>query len=191
MDKTTLVGKRDREIQGTLLYALHCAEIPVTFLDWDFVPQLDEFQLVVATPLFDTAGPRAANDRVLKALKRAGIYEKMPIRKLFVKSPKDPTVKILEQEARLRAEGDVHIVANPTANTISYFIMFTPYVSGGGAVRARSVSGEAALREFLEGQLEIFPEYVGAAVAQLSRRGNATIPHVQLTLKKVRRLGLA
>jgi len=190
VDKATLVGKREQEIQGALLYALHRAEIPVTFLDWDFVPQLDELQLVVATPLFDTAGPREANDRVLKALMRTGVYQKMPIRKLVVKSPKDPTVKMLEQEALLRAEGDIHIVANPTANTISYFIMFTPYVSGGGSVRARSVNGDVALREFLEEQLEIFPEHVSSAVARLSHRGNATVPHVQLTLKKARRLGL-
>ena len=168
------------------------ANLPVTMLDWEYSSELNELQLVIATSLFDTAGPHEANARVLAALQHAGIYHQMPIRRIFVKSPHDPAVKALQEEMRLKAEGSIHIVANRVVGGAdNYSIFFTPYASPGGAVRARVVTDNKQLKEFLERQLEISAHPLTSAILQLDSGRSASIPHVQLTLRKARRLGLA
>ena len=48
MDQTPLVNS-DIEIEGKLVSALSRARVPVTAVDWNWVPQLEESQLVVDT----------------------------------------------------------------------------------------------------------------------------------------------
>jgi hypothetical protein len=183
---------QDREIEGLVLDALRRANVPVSMLDWDFYPDLNELQLVIATSLFNTAGPHEANARVLEALQYAGIYHRMPIRRIVVASPEDPKVKAVEQEMKLRAEGSIHIVENPTSSgDKKYSIMFTPYTSSGGAVRAQVVTGRDQLISFLTGRLEIQTHHVASALVRLDTERSASISNVQLTLRKARKLGLA
>jgi hypothetical protein len=192
LDKAILVGERDSKIPGRVLEALRIAQVPVTLLDWDYSPQLDELQLVIATPLFDSKGPLEANHRVLEALQLAGIYQQTPIKRIFVRSPNDPAVKDLEQELKLRAEGSIHIVRNPNpTNGEKYSLVFTPYRSDGGAVRARIVNGPQELSAFLQNQLEIEPHLASSTIDRLATVPTADIPHVQLNLRQARRLGLA
>lgn len=192
MDKTALVGMQDRQIEGLVLNALRGANVPVTMLDWEYSPELNELQLVIATSLFDSVGPHEANARVLEALQHAGIYQQMPIRRIFIKSPQDPTVKALQDEMKLKAEGSIHIIANRTVHGVDvYSIFFTPYASPGGVVRSRVVTDTKQLIEFLGRQLEISSHHLASAMLQLHAERNAIISHVQLTLRKARRLGLA
>lgn len=107
MDKATLVTRSDLEIEGRVLDALSSAKIPVTICDWHYVPEIDEWQLVIATPLYDSRGPLAANSSVIKALQDAGIYESIPMRRVAIKSPDDPLVKSLEDEVKVRSEGSI------------------------------------------------------------------------------------
>ncbi len=37
--------------------ALSRRKIPVTLFDWTYIPQLEEWQIVVATPWYDSKGP--------------------------------------------------------------------------------------------------------------------------------------
>ena len=67
MDKAALV-KSDLEAEGRVIEALSRARIPITLVDWNYVPQLDEWQLVVATPWYDSKGPREANRLIINAL---------------------------------------------------------------------------------------------------------------------------
>lgn len=189
MDQATLV-RNDLEMRGQVQLALHRAGIPVTLVELDFIPQLQEWQLVIATSLYETKGPQEANVKVLRALQDAGIYQELPIRRLFVKSPEDPVVKELEREVKQVKEGAIHI-SGDTGPVEQYAVIFAPYTGPGGAVPARYVSGREQLRKFLEHRLQIDTGAIEAAFSSLSRGRNASILNVRLTLREAKRLGLA
>jgi hypothetical protein len=69
MAKTVLVSPTEVEIRGLVLEALSQTEIPVTFCDWNYVEQLGEAQLIIATPWYDDKGPRTTYSAVIDALK--------------------------------------------------------------------------------------------------------------------------
>src|SRR5437667_1624181 len=98
MDKATLVTTIDRDIRARIMEALTRAKIPFTFCDWYFVDQLEEWQLLIATPWNDKRGPHATYSRIIEAFQKANIYEHVPMRRVVVRSPDDPTVKELEKE---------------------------------------------------------------------------------------------
>jgi hypothetical protein len=108
MDKETLV-ENDFEVEGAVVSALSRAQIPVTAVDWKWVSELGEWQLIVVTRLHDQDGPNAAYRQILDALSKAGWYNSFPIRRLFVKSPQDPVAQALVQELKHNVEGSVHI----------------------------------------------------------------------------------
>ena len=192
MDKEALVGRLDREAEGLVLAALSHASIPISLVEWNYVPQLGESQLIIATSLFDSRGPHEANSRVLTALSQAGIYQDMPIRRIFVKSPNDPTVKALERELRSRTDGSIHVLHFVTVNNVpEYSVVFSPYAGGGGAVPSRTLVGTEDLRDFLDNDLDIPPATTNEAIEQLRKTKKAFIPNVQLTARKAKRLRLA
>ncbi len=179
----------DLQIEGRVLAALSLAKIPITLCVPNYVPELSEWQLVIATSLYDSKGPHEANSRVVKALQDAGFYEDVPIRRLFVRSPEDPLVKALEQETKLKREGTIHIRGDKGRN--SFAVFFAPFVGPGGAVPARHFSGEGRLRGFLESDLYLSRSSVDEALSELERKGDASIFNVQLTRREAKKLGLA
>jgi hypothetical protein len=187
VDKATLV-KSDLEAEGLVIEALSRAKIPITLCDWNFVPQLDEWQLVVATPWYDSKGPREANRLIINAFVQAGVYEHVPMRRFFVKSPNDPTVKAMERELRFMTEGSIHILKHAP---LKYSVIFSPYTGPGGAVPSGQLTDEADLRDFLQNRIRISVHLVDEALSQLATKGNASIPNVQLSAKRAKRLGLA
>ena len=86
MDKTTLV-KSDIDIEGLILDALNRARIPVNLFKRRYVPHLEEWQFVIATPWHDRKGPLATYQAVIDAFQKAGIYKDVPMRRVFLKSP--------------------------------------------------------------------------------------------------------
>ena len=193
MDKATLV-RSDLEIEGRVLEALSRANIPVTLCDWNYVPEIDEWQLVLATPWHDTKGPLEAYSRVIAVLQSAGIYEDVPIRRVSVLSPNDSLVKTLEQDVRYRTEGAIHIIShdqNEPNHEKVYSVIFAPFTGPGGAVPARRITGLRELRKFLEERLHIGKTSVDEALAELARKGSTSLFNVQLTNREARRLGLA
>lgn len=190
MDQTSLVNS-DIEIEGKVISALSRAQIPVTAVDWNWVSQLDESQLIVVTPLVDTRGPRETYARILEALSVAGVYQSIPIRKLFVKSPDDPVAQKLIEELKRTSEGSIHIVSNPIANGgVQYGVVFAPYVGSGGPIPSQRLVGDAQLRVFLEKRLGIDPFVVNQTLAELAYRPSANIPHVRLSFRQARKLNL-
>ena len=192
MDKATLV-RSDLEIEGRILEALSRGKIPVTLVDWNYVSEIEEWQLVIATPLYDSKGAHEAVSRVIKALQQAGIYEDVPIRRVSVLSPNDTLVKTLEQEVKVLTEGSIHIVGldqNKPNHENVYVVIFSPYTGPGGAVPARHIKGLVELRRFLEVSLHIWTTSVDEALHKLARKGNASIPNVQLSKREAKRLGL-
>lgn len=191
MDKAALVAS-DLEIEGLVIAALSRARIPVTAVEWNWVPQLYEWQLVVVTSLYDTKGPREAYARIIEALSVAGVYQSIPIRKLFVKSPDDPLAQDLVRQLKMTTEGTIHIVRNaPGVNALEYSVVFAPYVGSGGAIPSVRLQGEEELRDFLEKRIGILPYAVAQALSQLSQKGSASVFNVQLNLRRARKLNLA
>lgn len=192
MDKEGLV-RSDIEVEGVVMNALRTAGIPVTLCVWNFVPQLNEYQLAIATPLFDSKGPRAANAEVLQALLRSGVYQDVPVRKLLVISPNDPVARALERDAKMSTEGSLHIVRadykHPTLGN-PYSVMFAPYTHSGGAMVSKTIIGDGELRKFLLSRVHVVPHVVEEAISNLRNESNASITHVQLTNRDARRLGL-
>jgi hypothetical protein len=191
VDKATLV-RSDLDTRGQVQNALSIAGVPVSLVEVDYVPQLDEWQVFVATPLYDTRGPREANSRVLRALQDAGVYENIPIRRLFVKSPTDPSMKSLEEEVKVKTEGAIHILAyERSKQPEQYSVIFAPFTGPGRAVPARQFVEVAQLRDFLQDELGISRSSVEDAFAQLKREGSASIFNVQLTRREAKKFGLA
>ena len=112
------------------------------------------------------------------------------MRRIFVKSPLDPSVGGLEKEAKLVSEGTLHVV-NFGSATDDYSATYTPYTGPGGAIPARRFRSILALRSFLEDELQIRRSSVEEALSELERTQRISIPMVRLTLREAKRLGLA
>lgn len=190
MDKTTLV-RSDLETRGQIQSALSLAHVPVTLVEAFYVSQLDEWQIFVATPLYDSKGPAEAVSRVIKALQHRGVYEDVPIRRVFVKSPHDPFIKALEAEVKVTTEGVIHVVALSSSPKEQYSVIFSPFSGPGGAVPSRRFTNLDQLRGFLQDELGVSRSSVDEAVRETQQKGSAAILHVQLTRREAKRFGLA
>jgi hypothetical protein len=84
MDQTVLV-KSDRDIGAKIINALSKVNFPITLWDWAYIPQLVEWQLVIASPWVNSKGPRTTYRAVVDALKKASIYDQAPMRRVFLR----------------------------------------------------------------------------------------------------------
>lgn len=184
MDQTVLV-KSDRDVGAQVMEALSRARVPVTLVDWTYVPELDEWQLVIATPWYETRGPRAAFGAVVDALQNAGIYARVPVRRMFVRSPEDPVVKAIKKE---RKEGFLHLLKHG-AN--QYSAIFAPVTGTGGAVPVRHFSDVDELRSFLADDLHLTSNAISQAMAEMQRTQASSIYPIELTAREMKRLGFA
>ncbi len=212
MATATLVNN-DIEIGRRIVSALALAEIPVTVYLWAFVPQLQEWQFMIATPLVDTKGPLAAYGEVNRALQRQGLFDDVPLRRIFLKSPSDRVLKSLEkisktvpQEAfRVVNEqiagtfvedayvytGSIHVIRLDESTPDAYWIVYAPYQGRGGAKPAKHLDGIEEVREFLEKRAHVRRETLDPALKELTERGGVSIPNVKLKPHELKRLGLA
>src|SRR5260370_16753048 len=109
MDQAVLV-KSDRDIGARVMEVLSRAKIPVTFSEWNYVPELEEWQLIIATPWYDSKGPQATYRALEDALQEASIYEKVPLRRVFIMSSRNPPFKSLHPQIK---NGFVHPLNPP------------------------------------------------------------------------------
>jgi hypothetical protein len=212
---TATFVNNDIEIGRRIVTALTRARIPVAVYLWAFVPQLQEWQFIIARPLVDTEGPLAAYGEVNKVLRKEGLFDDTPLRRIFLRSPNDRVLKSLEKESRAvpqesfrivneRIAGnfvedaylytgslDVNRVENPRgAARDRYSVIYFPY-SGVGAVPSMRIDGTENLKAFLESNLlHLWKEAVDSALNELSGRGTTSIQNVQLKAQELRRLGL-
>jgi hypothetical protein len=212
---TAALVNNDIEIGRRIVAALTRASIPVTVYLWAFVPQLQEWQFMVATPLVDTKGPLTAYGEVNKAMQKDGVFDDIPLRRIFLKSPSDKVLKSLERESRAVPheafrvvneqiagsfvedaylyQGSIDILA--LANTRGgvpkkYSIIYLPH-SGSGAAPSKQIEGEGNLRDFLESKfLRLRKDVLEATIKELAEGGSASISNVQLRTQDLKRLGL-
>lgn len=190
MDQATLV-KEDRLIEAQVLDALDRANVPVALCEWNYVPQLEEWQLVIATPWHDSKGPRTAYRAVVNALEKAGIYQRVPMRRLFLRSPDDALVKLLQHESRTRWDGFVHILRhNGNGKPKNFSLVFTP-VTREGVAPVRRFSTLEDLRLFLSEELHLSPSSLQSALDEMKRAGAGSIYPLNLTTRQLKKLGLS
>ena len=187
MDQTALV-KSDRVIEAQILAALKQAHIPVTICKWNYVLQLEEWQLIIATPWYDSKGPRTTYRAVVDALEKAGIYKRVPIRRVVLKSPNDPLVKALKEQIDIQLQGSVHIVRLIWNGNIQYSLVFAPVSRDG--VPVKPFSSLDGLKSFLEDDLHISPSSIESALRDMTHTGAGSIDSVILTRTKAKSLEL-
>ncbi len=174
-----------------MLEALSRSSMPVSFFDWYYVPQLDEWQLVIATPWYDRKGPRDTWSALVDALQKADVYKQVPTRRVFLKSPDDPLVKALEQEARQEKQGFVHLLREGSATRAhEYSVIFAPITGGGGPVPAKHLATEKDLASFLTDRLGLRKSAVEDALIEARRKGTSSIFPVHLSVRELKKAGL-
>jgi hypothetical protein len=162
--------------------ALSRAKIPVTLCAWNYAPQLDEWELVIATPWYDSKGPLKTYSSFTKAFQDAGIYQDVPVRRIKAKGPKDALVKDLTQRVKDENRVTIHIIGSRASERERrYSVVFAPFAGAARAVPVKRFSGVERLRRFLEARLEIVHPSVEQALAELAQEGNASIPNIRLT----------
>lgn len=191
MDQAALV-KSDGIVGARVLEALERVDMPIAFCTWNYVPQIQEWHLIIATPWHDTKGPRSAYRAAIDALDKAGIYRNVPIRRVILKSPNDPFVKLLQhlqqQETRTEWRGFVHILQHRgNGKEQAYSIVFTPSTSEGAAPVLR-FSTVDDLRSFLADELHVNTNSVQDALAEMRRTGAASIFPVTLSTRRLKKL---
>lgn len=172
--------------------ALSRTKIPVTVCKWIYLPELEEWHLVIASPWYDTKGALKTSRAVLDALERAGIYKRVPIGRVRVTSPDNPLAKVLPQKVREPREGFVHILkqAHPK-NGDQYSLIFAPIAGPGGALPARRFSALDDLKQFLAHDLHLKSSAIEDAIEEMKRTGASSVHPVSLGIRNARKLGLA
>ncbi len=190
MDQAILV-RSERIVEARVLEALDRARIPITLYKWIYVEQLDEWQLIIATPWYDSKGPLTTYRAVIDALDRAGIYEQVPMRRVLLKSPDDSLVKLLQREARTQWDGFVHIL-RPYRNgkAQEYSLVFTPITREDFAPVHRFATLDD-LELFLTEDIHLNPDSFQGALEEMRRTGAGSIYPVTLTTRQMKKLGLS
>lgn len=172
--------------------ALSRTSIPVTLCKWTYFPELEEWQLIVASPWYDSKGLMYTSRAVPSALERTGIYKQIPIRRLRVTSPKDPLVKALKQQVKEQNQGFIHILKPLRPhNGDPYSLIFAPIAGSGGALPARRFASLGDLELFLGQNLHLKPSSILDAIHELKRDGASFVYPVSLAIRQAKKMGLA
>lgn len=172
--------------------ALSRTKIPITVCKWIYLPELEEWHLVVASPWYDTKGPLKTSGAVIDALERAGIYKKVPMRRVRVTSPDNPLAMSPQQKVREPREGFVHILKQTRPNNgDQYSLIFAPISGPGGALPARRFSTLDDLRLFLAKDLHLRSGSIEDAIDEMKRTGASSVHPVSLRIRHAKKLGLA
>ena len=187
MAKAALVRLTDVEIEGLVLQALSQTQMPLTLCDWNDDEELEEPQLIVATPWYDTKGPSAAYSTLVEALQKERVYERVPIRRVYLKSPTDPLVRILQRELKEAREGFLHVLRHKDG---SYSVVFAPLSGLGSPVPAQHFSAKDETEQFLVSELRLSEHQVEEAFREVAQHGNGAII-ARFKMSQLRRSGLA
>lgn len=96
----TVLVESDITLGNKVLDALAHAHIPVAAALWLYVPQVEEWHLIIATPLVDKKGPRSAYGEVWNILGSRNLLPDVPFRKLFLVTSKSAFISGLRNKFR-------------------------------------------------------------------------------------------
>jgi hypothetical protein len=211
---TAALVNHDIEVGRRIVATLTRASIPVTVYLWAFVPEREEWQFIVATPLVDSKGPLEAYNEVNRALQRGGLVDDITLTTVFLRSPSDRVLKALEKESRSVPHETFRVVNAPIAGNFvedaylyhgsidimallnarggvpnKYSVVYLSY-SGGGTAPSRQVEGVENVRDFLENKLRLRRDLVESTIKELGKSGSASIPNIQFRTQDLKRLGM-
>jgi len=206
MATATLVNT-DLDLGRKILIVLAQERIPVSVAFWAFLSQSDEWGLYIATVLVDLEGPKVAYDRILGALRNAGIDAQPLWNRIFLRSPKDPVLQLLEKETEI-PNGSIQIMESqniPHGRPSTYYITYTPYPTETLRVlnetiadrfvedayvygKTWAVTGLDHLGELLSKVFHLNHGVVESTLADLSARKTASIANVRLRPQDLKRL---
>lgn len=195
------------DIGRKILAVLAQANIPINVAFWAYVPQIDEWQFFIATPLVDLQGSKAAYEQVLRSLHEAGMDPQLPWRRIFLRSPKDPVLKFLERQSAI-PNGSVTVSefgSIPKGTPNAYYVTYAPYPSetfrilnepvGDRFVEDTYVYGKMwhatgvdGLRELLSKFFHLDRNTVESVISEVSEKRTASIPNVRLQPRDLTRL---
>jgi len=119
-----------------------------------------------------------------------GIYERVPMRRIIIKSPADPIVKALQQEVKEQKQGTAYVLKHGSEYSLIFPAAF-PLTGAGGPVPVARFATPEELRLFLARELHVRPSSIEDALDEVTHSGSASIYPVTLTSRDVKRLGLA
>ena len=209
---TAALVDRDIELGRQIVVSLTQAKIPVTVYLWAFVS--DEWLFIVATPLVDSKGPLAAYDEVNRALQRAGVADQISRQRIFLMSPNDRELKLLEKQSKVAPYEAVRTVnasiagrfvedaylyggsvfiakvgsAQPTPREY-YSAIYTPFSGPRHPAPARRFDTLEEVRQFLERELRLDRQTADVQIQKLRTMQSALIP-VSLNPAQLRTLEL-
>ncbi len=189
MDKATLVDK-DLRIGNDVIGLLAAADIPVDDAFWAYVPQLDEWRLVLSSLKVKKLGVRNSYLAMSKALHRSPLLDEIPLRRISLLAPDDDLIEQLKGLDKHRYEGALDIIRSNGKNKPQVFLVFFAPYRGGGAVPTVELNGKAQLESFLRDRVRIRDSEVQAALRDLDTRGSYSFENLQLGTADLRRLGL-
>lgn len=210
MATAALVDKSNIDLGRRVIAALTREGIPVAVGLWVFASQSEEWQLTIATPLVDEVGPLSAYGRVQKALQKHKVEDEFPLRRIYLRSPKDRVLRLLQQESRALGHEDYRLVNAPIAGNFvedaylyfgfidiqesenrggtapsTFWVTYAPYSGPGDATVV--VTGSENLKGLLT-KLPINREVVDSAIRELHARKRTYIPNVRLSARDLKRL---
>lgn len=190
MDKTTLV-ETDVRIGNDIIGLLAAADIPVDDAFWAYVPQIEEWRLVLSSPKVKSLGVRDSYLAMSNALHKSPLLDEIPLRRISLLAPDDDLIEKLSGLDKYRYEGALDIIRSDRKNGFGAFLVFfAPYKSRGGEVPTIELNGKSALEDFLRHKIGIQDSEVQAALRVLGARGSYSFENLQLTTAKLRKIGL-
>lgn len=190
MDTAALVD-RDVRIGRDVIGLLTAADLSVDDAFWAYVPQVEEWRLVLSSPMVKKLGVRNSYLKMSNALHKSPLLDQIPLSRISLLAPDDDVIDRLKTLEKYRYEGALHIVRVIRSNKSPLFhITFAPYKSPGGAVPAISLDGDSELACYLHEEIGIEKYEAQKAIRELETRGSYSFSNVQLTTPQLRKLGL-
>lgn len=97
--------EHDIRLGRQILDALASAQISVAAALWLYVPQISEWHLIIGTSLVDKKGPRGAYGEVWSIFEKGKLLPLLPLRRLYLMSPKEEFIAALRTTVRTMREG--------------------------------------------------------------------------------------
>lgn len=111
MDQASLV-ETDISLGEALLKRLDKRGFSVASALWFFIPESNEWRLILATPLVDEVGPRATYLKIAQSEKRSSAHQKVPLERISVVSTNHPVISALSAMIRVDGIGGVRFTNN-------------------------------------------------------------------------------
>jgi hypothetical protein len=187
MDKATLVD-RDLRIGRDVIGLLRAADLSVDDAFWAYVPQVEEWRLVLSSARVKELGVRNSYLRMSNALHKSPLWNEIPLSRISLLAPDDDVIERLKDLEKHRYEGAIEIIKSDRKNgSASFLVFFAPYKGEGGAV---PLNGTLKLEEFLRDQIGINDSDIHTAFRELDTRGSYSFEGLRLTTAELRKVGL-